>query len=500
MVRVVLCCLATLALAGAVEVGLELPEQVVPGVVLEGAVTVSDPGSNVTAVELPTVPGLVWQLSNSNRKTIVNGTTTLAVGIALRAAALGVLDLPPVTVRLADGSSASSAPRQLQVTSGDATLVGDAVASVRFDPPSIVPGQPTSLVYRLCLQRGSVSKLDIGPPEGAISLGERSIAEGRTLDARGHAWTVVTVTWPITHATPGSYAVGGQQEIQIQLGDGMFDTRVKRRQIAVPPATLTVEALPAAGRPDDFSGLIGPFTASAALERERVAAGEGTVLSVTVRGRQTGLARRPPLRLQGAQCYAKDDSGDEASRTFRWDIVPGTPGTIAIPPLHFPFFDPGSRSYRSADTEALTLSVLPGRNRDLGIVGAAPANAATPAAAAAAPAGPVMPAPLRGSAAARPAVWLGAAVLGGGLAGGLGIALLRRIAVRRAPHRGRLLRQAGRDPAALAAALAALRPALRTPEQLAAAAALQDALDSHRFGGQPMPDPHRWILALEDVA
>jgi hypothetical protein len=494
VVRLLLC-LGLASLVWAAEVSLDLPEQIVPNAVLDGAVKIFEPGSSVTAVDLPDVPGLTWQLSNRNSKTSINGAVTVSVGIVLRAAALGEIQLPAVTVHMEDGSTAVTTPRVLQVTSGDPSLVGDAVAKCAFEPPSIVPGQPTTLVYHLYLQRGNVSKLDIAPPDGSISLGERRIAEGRTIDTRGKSWTAVTVSWPITHAVPGTYSVGGQQEIQIALDD--FGMRVKRKQIIVPHATLTVEALPVDGRPDDFSGLIGPLSAHATLERERLAAGEGTVLSVTVEGRQTDLAKRPPLRLIGAQCYAKDESGGNESRTFRWDIVPATPGTITIPPLHFPYFDPGSRSYRSVDTEALSLAVLPGRSRDLGIVGGAPI---VPTQAPAAPAAPSMPAPLRGQTTARPESWLALAALAGGLGVGLSTALLRRLTIRRAPHRGRQLRAAGSDPIALTVALAALRPALSTTEQHAAADALQDAIDRHRFGGQHLPDPTPWVRALEDVA
>jgi hypothetical protein len=499
VVKPLLCWLAVVALGLTAEVHLDLPEQIVPGAVLEATITVSDPADKIVGVDLPEVSGLTWQLSN--RTSMSSGTdrsTVYAIGLLLRADRLGDLNVPPIPVHLADGSTLSSAPSVIQATSGDASLVGDAVASCRFDPPHIVPGQPTSLIYRLCLKRGDIAKLNIAPPEGSISLGERTRSDGRRVDTKGQAWAVVTFTWPITHATPGTYSVGGQQEYQIQVGDGIFDNRVRRKQIAVPPATLTVEAMPVEGRPDGFSGLIGPLSVTASLERERVAAGEGTVLSLTVHGRQTDLARRPALQLDGAQCYPKDDASNADGRTFRWDVVPATPGTITIPIVHVPYFDPGSRSYRSADSTALTLTVLPGRNRDLGIVGiAAPTDKPMPT-----PTRPVasMPAPQRGKAGRHPDLWMAPAALGSGLGLGLVVAVGRSLLRRRGPHRGRQLRAAGSDPTALLVALAALRPALHTPEQFAAADALQEAIDRHRFGGQIMPDPNGWVRALEDVA
>lgn len=486
-------CLASV-LAMAVEVRLDLPDQIVPNAVINGAVEIVAPTGNITAVELPDTPGVAWQMTNRNGVSSINGRTTVSVGIALRAEKLGDIELPPVNVRMSDGNAASSAPRTIHVTSGDPTLVGEAVASCRFDPASIVPGQPTSLVYRVCTAQGAITKADIAPPDGAISLGEPTVEKGRAMDAKGRTWTVTTITWSVTHATPGTYHVGGQQTYEVALDD--FGMRVRRRQVAVAPATLTVEALPEDGRPADFSGLIGPIAATAALERTRVSTGEGTVLSVSIAGRQTGLARRPPLTLHGAQVYPKDEAEQATGRVFRWDIVPGTPGTITVPALRFPYFDPGSRSYRTADSEPLQLTVLPGRNRDLGVVGAplAHAPAAQPSAVQHG-----LPAPLRGSVGPSPPRWAASAAAAAGLAAILATALILRFSRGRPPHRGRRLRAAGSDPVALGQALAALRPALTTPEQRAAAAALEDAIDRNRFGGERMPDPTPWVRALEDV-
>ncbi|MCK6491422.1 MAG: BatD family protein, partial [Planctomycetes bacterium] len=393
MVRLLLVALVSLAVLGAAEVTLDLPDPLVPGVVLDGAIEVNDPPADITRVELPAVEGLEWQLSrrNSSQTRVVNGqqSAVVSIGLRVRAAKVGTLQLPAVAVHCANKTVLRSAPRAVRVDHGDASLVGDGVASCRFEPATIVPGQPTTLIYRLCLRRGQVAKLGVNPPEGAISLGERTVDDkGRAIDAQGGEWKVVTVTWPITHATPGSYPVSGQQEIQIPIGDGFFDNRVQRKQIAIPSATLTVEPLPAEGRPADYYGLIGPLEAVALLDRERVAAGEGTVLALTVKGRQTELVKRPALAVAGAQVYAKDESTAEGGRTFRWDVVPAQPGTVAIPALRLPYFDPASRGYRTADSAALTLVVVPGRNRDLGIVGAAP----TAAAAAPAPAAPAIPA------------------------------------------------------------------------------------------------------------
>lgn len=481
------------------EVTLELPDPLIPGVVMTGTLRISDPPSDVQGVDLPPVAGLVWSLSgqNESRTELSNGhrSTVLGVGLNLRAAQVGQLALPPVSVRCTDGSTLSSAARTVRVDHGDARLVGEALAEASFEPATIVPGQPTRLVYRIHLRRGEVSSLGIGPPEGIISLGERTLTQGRTFDAQGQAWSVVTVTWPLTLATPGPYTVRGQQEYQTVVGRSLFNQRMVRNQVAVVPATLTVEPMPLEGRPADFTGLIGPLAVHAALDRERVATGEGALLSLTVTGWQTGLVKRPVLQAAGAQLYPKDDQSADGKRTFTWDVVPAAAGTVTIPVVSLPYFDPASRSYRHADSQALNLQVIPGRHRDLGVVGQS-APLATPGIVAPPPS--TLPAPMRGGAISRPPTWSAGAALAAGAAAGLLLVAVQRLAGRRrGPHRGRALRAAGRDPLALAAALQALQPVLATVAQRDAAAALQAAVERNRFGGEALPDISAWVRELE---
>ena len=487
------CCLAG-------EVTLELPDPLIPGVVMEGSLRISDPPAEVQAVELPPVAGLDWQMSGQNVSSteIINGqrTATVTIGLNLRAAQRGQLALPPVTVRCADGTRLASAARTARVDTGDTRLTGEAVAEAVFEPSTIVPGQPTKLIYRIHLRRGELSSFGISPPEGTISLGERTLTQGRTVDAQGQPWSVITVTWPLTQATPGTYTVRGQQEFQVVVGRSLFNQRLVRNQVAVAPATLTVQAMPSEGRPADFTGLIGPLGVHASLDRERVSTGEGALLSLAVSGWQTGLVKRPALQLAGAQLYPKDDQTAEGKRTFTWDVVPAAAGTVTIPVVSLPFFDPASRSYRCAVTQPLSLQVIPGRHRDLGVVGQS-APVASPGVTAPPP--PTLPAPVRGTALPRPSPWSAAFALAAGVAAGLLLLVAAQCLAgrRRGPHRGRALRLAGRDPIALAAALQALQPALATPAQRDAAIALQAAVERQRFGGEALPDIAAWVRELE---
>ena len=520
--------LAGLDAVGAAEAKLELPDPLVPGVVLQGAIQVEDAASRVTNVALPPVAGLEWQVQQGGVQSVrsVNGVVTRSetVRLAVRAQMADTFSIPAVTVTLADGSTLTTAPVTVAASAANQNLQGDAFAETAFEPPAIVAGEPTTLVYRIYLRQNNdrpraLRQCDLAPPAAALPLGERSESEGQTYDARGNPWRIRTFRWPLTWALPGTYQAGGQQGYVICRQDFFGQlSPIADRTVAVRPATLTVAALPEAGRPADFTGLFGPLAITAALERPRIASGEGTVLTVTIDGRQTGLITRPVLAVPaGLKAYPKDDDepahGDPAGRdqrplnavpgphqrSFRWDLVPDRAGAFDLPALTLAYFDPGRRAYDHAHGPALTLTVLPGRAATVSITGR-PLGEAT---AAAASPQLLLPAPLRGGVAGRPDAALGLLALCATLALGALVGLAGRWRARRPdhPHRGRALRRAAvaRDLEGLAAATHELRQVLRDGPAAAAAASLAERVDLARFGGQQLGDIGELVAALEGV-
>jgi hypothetical protein len=499
--------LALALVAGGAEARLDLPDPLVPGVVLEATLTVANAPARVAEVVLPTVAGLEWKLQNGRNysTTIINGqsSTSETLRIALRAQAVEAIAIPALTVRLGDGSSLATAAVTLKPKAADANLTGEAWAELAFEPATIVPGETTTLAYRLYLRQDrprEVEKPGIEPPAGALAMGERSETKGSTTDAQGRRWKVTTWRWPLTWSQAGTYEARGQQE-WFRCREDVFGRLAaeSRHQLAVKPASVVVTTLPAEGRPDDYAGLVGAVTVSASLDRPRIAAGEGALLELVVGGRQAGLIGRPALQLPpGIQAYPKDDGEPAApdERRFRWDLVPAAAGEFTIPPVGWPWFDPASRSYRRAQSGPLTLTVLPGRARELVVSGAPLAPVPAPARPVAAPVAAALelPAPLRGAAPARPGLALGLAgfALAGALGAALGLGERWRLRAPRGPHRGRALAAAlaGGDLERMAAALLALRTAT-DPARREDVAALERAVDLARFGGQPLDDEAR---------
>lgn len=484
----------------AVEVTLQLPDPLVAGVVLRGGIVVENSGARIERIDLPMVEGLEWQTGRgaSYEVRIVNGNRTNreTMPLALRAQQVPEIVIPAITVVFDDGSTATTKALTVKPQAPDSALSGEVAASASFEPATIVPGEPAMLVYRLALRQDRVRAIKqpaLTPPTGLLVTGERTDSKSETVDAEGREWSVQTWRWPVTASQPGTYEARGQQE-WYRCRHDFFNQLVieSTHQVAIRPGALTVTALPDAGRPDDFNGLIGPLEASAALDRTRISAGEGAVFTLTLKGPQISLARRPTLMLPAdVQAYPKDDDDDvTGERHFRWDLVPGAAGEVTLPALAFPFFDPQTRTYRRTSTTPLTLTVLPGRNRTL-VVSGNTAPTTRPAATPVVDKDRALPPPLRGGAGTPAPVAWSWALLGAALVLGACIGLGQRLVSRpkRGPHRGKALAAAivAKDLDAMSRALFALRPDLGDDERRAADA-LEHAIDQARFGARADSD------------
>ena len=322
---------------------------------------------------------------------------------------------------------------------------------------------------------------------------------------------------------------------------------VRRLVIASQPQELTVDPLPVAGRPDDFSGLVGSFRITAAAEPANAKVGDPIALEVTVTG--TGDLSG----LGGVDLTPLEAGGDFRVGTQRADRSPGRfpsravfRATIralrdsvrAVPPVRLSYFDPQRGAYAEASSASIALDVQPARQvtlRDVEGAGPFPAEGGGLAAAADGIAhnyeGERLLRRHRFDAAAFAGSPTGVALLAAGPAAA-GMAalwrLLRRIAAKTPAARGALtrLRRAvagsGDDPAALAPALHAylrVRTEAAGPERWeqalrergAAAEQVQElrdllaGLDAARYGaagGAGPADPLggrilRWAAAVD---
>lgn len=154
------------------------------------------------------------------------------------------------------------------------------------------------------------------------------------------------------------YTVGidfAEDPIQGRVAAGRQD-----RVLASDPIRLTILSLPAAGRPAQFRGGVGPFSVTAAAEPTDLSLGEALTLTLFLRGDAPASSYEPPdLRaLSGFDLLGQLDDRAAPLRTVRYELRPRAASVRSIPAIDFAYFDPAPpATYRIARTEEIPLRV-----------------------------------------------------------------------------------------------------------------------------------------------
>lgn len=140
-------------------------------------------------------------------------------------------------------------------------------------------------------------------------------------------------------------------------------------QVESPPAKVVVRPLPDEGRPSDFGGAVGRFTAEVWFDRSDLRAGEAVnlILEVQGSGNLSSLARPGLPELPGVRVYEGGEAAEvqlegvefAGHKRFSWVLVPEGAGQFVMPELRFAYFDPFVASYRFARTDPIALQVQP---------------------------------------------------------------------------------------------------------------------------------------------
>lgn len=129
-------------------------------------------------------------------------------------------------------------------------------------------------------------------------------------------------------------------------------------------SVLRVRALPEAGRPQGFSGGVGTFTLAAAARSERVALGQGFLFDLVVEGRGDLSAIEPPRLeglegLEGLRVRGRLEHVEPGRRTWTYELVPLDLRVRAVPSVRLVVFDPEATAWRTLESPAVPIEVLP---------------------------------------------------------------------------------------------------------------------------------------------
>ena len=201
--------------------------------------------------------------------------------------------------------------------------------------------------------------------------GGREIVSGRTFDVRrflGRAQAVAAGTHGIQPAVRAEIVIPPRG--RGARSDGPSPGRAEVRQVDLTPNLLSVDVrpLPAAGRPEGFSGAVGTFAFRAATRPAVVAEGEPVTLTMEIQGRGNIESVAPP-RLEAGERFKvyepkllkREISEDrhEGRLVFEQVLVPDAVSSDPLPPVIFSYFDPAQRAYRRIAGGPFPLRVTP---------------------------------------------------------------------------------------------------------------------------------------------
>jgi hypothetical protein len=277
-----------------------------------------------------------------------------------------------ITVIKAPTGVGSATPQSATTTPGlpaarpDVPLGGNLYVSASPSRRTVYVGEPilldVSLFTRYSISNGGWA--DVPTFEGfwveKVFDADRFDFQRRTID--GKAFVVAplkkSILFPLSPGTATIKPMGFNVSVT-QAPRDFFDVFGTSQTVRIEskPVTIQVLDLPTRDRPAEFSGGVGQYDWSAALDRSSTSNGEPVNLVVRVSGsgnvRMIDKPRIEPVAgLRILPPETRDDarvSGDavRGSRTFRFPMIPQRDGRFVVPAIALAYFDPRTKAYRT---------------------------------------------------------------------------------------------------------------------------------------------------------
>jgi hypothetical protein len=193
------------------------------------------------------------------------------------------------------------------------------------------------------------------------------IADSRKV---GDTWYDLFVSYQIVFPlVPGPVEIA-KASLQYSVPVAMqFFSQEQRYTLESNSATLTVHALPDAGRPAGFSGAVGR---DMTMQRQAAAtgsAGQAVAVDITLSGRgNVALWPAPVLAWPDSIRNYQDRTDDRMTssagmlggiKTFRFLALPDSAGPLRLPRLTYSYFDLDAEAYRTLEAPAVGISIAP---------------------------------------------------------------------------------------------------------------------------------------------
>lgn len=329
------------------------------------------------APSIPAIEGVQAQLISQGTRTEFNNfrrTDYVQLTFRLRTRNNAPVSIPAFDVKTDKGTLRVPAFK----TAGagrNPTLENAASSQLVPGSTTLWAGEVFPLDYVLDVNRRNFSQLESNPDWNSTPLvaEDWSKPEPREGIVNGEAKLNIVYRTRAYAKTPGPLPLNPvTQAVLLQIGNigfGLFQApRTGRLSVESSRPALTIRALPSPA-PAGFSGAVGQFKLVSKIVPEKAGIGEPITWTLELTGTGNwpdvpGLPQRDVSNdFQVVQPKAKrtPSEGKLFDVTLAEDVVlvPTKPGTYALGPVNFSYFDPKSGTYKTISAPRTTVTITP---------------------------------------------------------------------------------------------------------------------------------------------
>ena len=384
--------IAGLALLAQMTISVTVPDTVHAGTPFTLAATVQLNGTRLPQMRAPDFsPFIVVRSEAIPRFTRSSWLRTASVQAeyryVLQTDRAGTFTLDPFVARL-DGEVARTHALTIVVRASAAPAVPAIVAKAKLDgdapvhfralatPDTVYVGQQTMYQVGMFIDENVRSQLRRNPDFFAPEMRSMLAYElpirhtmtpvKRVGDRRYEAHIFQRAIFPLA---AGRYALPPAQLVYSLAYTPSFFSREETHELRTDSTIIIALDPPEDGQPPDYFGAVGTLRIETRVDTGVGRVGDPMLLTTRVSGAgNVKLLPRPRVKVPWASVVPSEErvSVDSTSpvirgnKEFDWVLTPRIAGTVELPSVSYPYFDPNTRRYEVALSAPETLSILPG--------------------------------------------------------------------------------------------------------------------------------------------
>ncbi len=336
-------------------------------------VMISGSTSNIRPVKVPAVEGLSISLSGTSRSfQFINGKTWTGIilSFTITGEKKGVYRIPRFVIE-ADGEKLQTGEYTLIVTegsSGAGTSTGNLRGEVEISAGDVYAGEPLLMRYYINTTDSGIRIEGMKEQPDSRGFVMKSLKEEKLENEQGGGRTYIA-SYCLVATESGKHELGGGiLSVIAEVSDGFFSRGI-RREIRFPKKSVTVRALPIAGKPAEFNGDVGEFSIDSGEASGSYRAGDEITIPVKVKGRgNLIMMSRPAVEKQEGFRVLVEEKEPELSvdnrtltgeKEFTVIIIPEKEGECRIGKIFLTFFNPYKGVYEKTESREYSFHVLP---------------------------------------------------------------------------------------------------------------------------------------------